>query len=226
MMLPRPVKAVVFDMDGLLLDSERLHARAALAAAREVGCPLEMDVFLKFVGTTQAQRILREHYGESYPFEELRVAWGRLVKVLFAAELELKAGALELLDLLDRLELPRAIATSSSHATVEDHLSSQGILHRFHAVVALGDYANGKPAPDPFLKAAERLGIDPQDCLALEDSHNGILAASTAGMMTVMVPDLLQPTDEIQRLCLVVPSLHDVPRLISSSRPGSAAASS
>ncbi len=214
--LPRGVAAVVFDMDGLLLDSERLHARAALAAAREVGCPLEMDVFLKFVGTTQAQRVLREHYGDAYPFEELRAAWGRLVKELFAAELTLKAGALELLDLLDKLGLPRAIATSSSHATVEDHLSAQGVRQRFHAVVANGDYANGKPAPDPFLMAAERLGVAPRDCLALEDSFNGIRAASSAGMMTVMVPDLVQPTAEIRGLCVaVVPSLYEIARLMA-----------
>ncbi len=225
-MLPRPVKAVVFDMDGLLLDSERLYARAALAAAKEVGCPLEMDVFLKFVGTTEAQRILREHYGADYPVDQLRVVWGRLVKEVFAAELELKTGAREILDLLDELGLPRAIATSSSHATVEDHLSMQGVRHRFDAVVANGDYIRGKPAPDPFLMAAERLDVAPQDCLALEDSFNGIRAAHAAGMMAVMVPDLLQPTDEIRALCRVVDTLHDVLVLISSSRRGSAAASS
>ncbi len=226
MILPRPVKAVVFDMDGLLLDSERLYARAALAAAREIGCPLEMDVFLKLVGTTEARRILKDHYGETYPFDDLRVAWGRRVKELLAAELELKAGALELLDLLDELGLPRAIATSSSHATVDDHLSAQGVRHRFPVVVANGDYANGKPAPDPFLMAAARLAVAPHECLALEDSHYGIRAASAAGMMTVMVPDLLAPSDEIRGLCRVVASLHEVRDLISSSRRASAVASS
>jgi beta-phosphoglucomutase-like phosphatase (HAD superfamily) len=82
--------------------------------------------------------------------------------------------------------------------------------------VAHGDYANGKPAPDPFLKAAERLGVAPALCLALEDSHNGVRAASAAGMMTVMVPDLIAPTDEIQRLCTrVVADLHEVRRLVA-----------
>jgi Haloacid dehalogenase-like hydrolase len=113
MTLPRPVKAVVFDMDGLLFDTERLHARAALAAAKEIGCRFEMDVFHRLVGTTEARRILLSHYGESYPFDELRVAWGRQFKLLAATELKLKSGALELLDLLDELGLPRALATSS-----------------------------------------------------------------------------------------------------------------
>lgn len=226
MILPRPVKAVVFDMDGLLFDSERLHARAALAAAQEIGCPLEMDVFVKLLGTTEARRILIEHYGADYPFDELRAAWGRRVKQLFEAELELKAGVLELLDELDRHDLPRAIATSSSHATVEGHLAAHGLLQRFHSIIAFGDYANSKPAPDPFLEAAERLRVDPSHCLALEDSHSGIRAAAAAGMMAVMVPDLIGPVPEIEQLCLVVASLHEVPALIWSSRPGSAAASS
>jgi HAD superfamily hydrolase (TIGR01509 family) len=216
MTLPRPVAAVVFDMDGLLFDTERLHARAALAAAKEVGCPLEMDVFLKLLGTTEARRILAEHYGESYPFDALRVAWGQHMKGLLDTDLQLKAGALELLDRLDELGLPRAVATSSSHSTVLSHLSAHGMAHRFHAVVALGDYTNSKPAPDPFLKAAERLKVDPRHCLALEDSLNGVRSASAAGMMTVMVPDLVQPTAEIRSLCAAVAgSLLEVPAFLS-----------
>jgi HAD superfamily hydrolase (TIGR01509 family) len=226
MMLPRPVRAVVFDMDGLLFDSEKLHARAALTAAKEIGCELDMEVFRRLLGTTEARRILLAHYGDSYPFDALRAAWGRQFKLLAATELELKPGALDLLDLLDELGLPRAIATSSSHAAARSHLALHGLPERFHAVVAFGDYAASKPAADPFLKAAERLAVDPRDCLALEDSHNGIRAASAAGMMAIMVPDLIEPTEEIQRLCFVMRSLHDVRTLISSIRHEPVASSS
>src|SRR5471032_636372 len=229
MTLPRPVAAVVFDMDGLLFDTEKLYAQAALSAARQIGCELSLDVFYRLIGTTlqENRRVLVEHYGESWPFEEMRVVWGRHFKVLAATELALKPGALELLDLLDELGLPRAIATSSSHSTVVHHLGEHGLAGRFHHVVAAGDYANSKPAPDPFLVAAQKLGVDPRDCLALEDSLNGVRSASSAGMMTVMVPDLVQPPDEIRSLCATVaPSLLDVPALIKSSRRGSAAASS
>jgi len=220
MTLPRPVAAVVFDMDGLLFDTEKLYAQAALSAAKAIGCELSLDVFHRLVGTTlqENRRVLVEHYGESWPFDEMRVVWDRHFKVLAEADLALKPGALALLDLLDELALPRAIATSSSHATVTHHLSSHDLGDRFHHVVAHGDYLAGKPAPDPFLKAAERLGVDPRDCLALEDSLNGVRSASAAGMMVVMVPDLIQPTDEIRGMCTVVAaSLLDVPVLVWAS---------
>ena len=112
----------------------------------------------------------------------------------------LKAGVVELLDHLDALGLPAAIATSSNPAMVERNLAQHGLTGRFKAIVARGDYEHGKPAPDPFLKAAERLGVAPEHCLALEDSHNGVRAAHAAGMMTIMVPDMLAATEEMQGL--------------------------
>ena len=224
MKLPRTPAAVIFDMDGLLFDSERLYGEAILSAASEIGCAMSRDVFHQLVGRSREvnHRFLLEYYGADYPLEALIAAWGRHFEVRAAAGLPLKPGAVELLDLLDELRLPRAIATSSSHARVRRNLVSHGLTERFHSVVAHGDYANGKPAPDPFLKAAERLGVAPELCLALEDSHNGIRSASTAGMMTIMVPDLVPPTDEIHGLCThVAADLHDVHRLVDAGRPRS-----
>ena len=143
----------------------------------------------------------------------------RIFDELADADLPLKPGVLELLDLLDRLDLPRAIATTSSRATVQRHLVSRGLADRFHHVVAHDDCERHKPAPDPFLKAAERLGIEPALCLALEDFHNGVRAAAAAGMMTVMVPDLLPVTEEMRELCVhVVADLHRVCRLVEPGR--------
>ena len=133
------------------------------------------------------------------------------------AILEMVAGTDEP-DLLDALGLPRAIATSSAHETVQAHLSAHGLTHRFDVVVGHGDYAQSKPAPDPFLLAAERLAVPAAFCLALEDSHNGVRAAHAAGMMTVMVPDLLPATDEMRSLCLAIAeSLHEVRALLAET---------
>jgi HAD superfamily hydrolase (TIGR01509 family) len=128
--------------------------------------------------------------------------------LLAAIRLSLKPGAIELLDTLDDLWLPRAIATSSAHQTVERHLIAHNLVGRFHQIVGHGDYASGKPAPDSFLKAAERMGVEPRLCLALEDSHNGVRSASAAGMMTVQV-DLGAETLALK--------LHPLARLSGSS---------
>ena len=220
-MLPRRPAAVIFDMDGLLFDTERLYGEAILTAAREVGCAMSHEVFLQLVGRSHEinYRFLLDHYGADYPLDALVAAWGRHFRALTAAGLPLKPGAVELLDLLDELGLPRAIATSSAHATVQRNLAAFKLVDRFHGVIARGDYANGKPSPDPFLKAAERLGVAPALCLALEDSHNGVRSASAAGMMTIMVPDLIAPTDEIRQLCtLVADDLHAVCHLVGPQR--------
>jgi HAD superfamily hydrolase (TIGR01509 family) len=133
------------------------------------------------------------------------------VKERLEAGVALKAGVIEILDLLDELNIPRAIVTSSAHATVDAHLGRSGILPRFHAVIARSDYARGKPHPDPLLRAAEVLKRPPARCLVLEDSHNGIRAAHAAGMIAIMVPDLLDATEEMRGLCFgVVETLHEV----------------
>jgi HAD superfamily hydrolase (TIGR01509 family) len=142
-------------------------------------------------------------------------AWSEHFWLHVETRLILKPGVIELLDTLDVLKLPRAIATSSSHRTVRHHLDAHGLTGRFHAIVGRGDYGEGKPSPDPFPKAAERLCVEPPLWLALEDSHNGIRSAHAAGMMTIMVPDLLQPTEEIRALCtLVAGDLHQVRALV------------
>ncbi|WP_245462525.1 HAD family hydrolase [Rhizobium leguminosarum] len=153
--------------------------------------------------------------GSDFPVDQ----YGREVTdhftVLATTQLRLKPGVVELLEVLDQLKLPRCIATSSSHSTVQSHLSAHGLAGRFDAVIAHGDYAASKPSPDPFLTAAKRFSVEPALCLALKDSFNGVRSASAAGMMIFMVPDLLSPTPEIHSLCTgVVSDLHAVRKLI------------
>lgn len=206
-------------MDGLLFDTEALYQRAIAAAAAEGGHDLTSASSL-MIGrpVDQSRRLLLDLYGTVFPVDEFLVAMFRHFDLMVATHLTLKPGVVELLDTLDDLQLPRAIATSSAHHRVQDHLIAHNLGGRFHAIVGHGDYTASKPAPDPFLVAAEWLGAEPRLCLALEDSHNGVRSACAAGMMTVMVPDLLKPTDEIRALCsFVARDLHEVRRIILSA---------
>jgi HAD superfamily hydrolase (TIGR01509 family) len=207
-------------MDGVLFDTETLYEKAALAAAREVGIAMTSEFFRSTIGSpwpvVRAQIV--EHYGPDVAVDMLSETSRRIFRELTETQEILKPGVRELLDLLGELQLPCAVATSSARATVERHLQRHGLVGRFAGIAAHGEYDRHKPHPDPFLKAAELLGIPPQSCLAIEDSHHGVRSASAAGMMTVMVPDLLPATDEICALCLhVVPDLHAVRRMFSGS---------
>jgi len=217
MTLPYRPAAVIFDMDGLLFDTEALWQEALLSAAAEAGHEIPDEVFNKSIGVRRSQcgGLFLSHFGEDFRFDDFHANWRRHFWLIADHKLALKPGVLELLELLDRLRLPRAIATSSSRTTVEHHLTSHGLMERFDQIICRGDYENGKPAPDPFLKAAEQLGVEPRLCLALEDSHIGVRSAAAAGMMTVMAPDLLEPTADICALCVFVArDLHEVRDLV------------
>jgi HAD superfamily hydrolase (TIGR01509 family) len=214
---------VVFDMDGLLVDSEVMFRDSMMAVTRQQGGDLPLEVFLRMVGVTREhnRRTALEHFGDDFDYDAWMAAVWDHAEAQMEVDVALKAGVVELLDRLDALGLPRAIATSSSHDAVLRQLTPHDLLHRFGAVVANGDYARGKPFPDPFLTAAKRLGVAPEDCLALEDSHNGVRAAHAAGMMTIMVPDLLEATDEMKGLCVTIAeTLHDVVRMFATVDTG------
>jgi beta-phosphoglucomutase-like phosphatase (HAD superfamily) len=220
MTFPRIPQAVVFDMDGLLFDTEAIAREAMIATALRLGFEMPEQVFLAMVGlpADASRALLLTHYGASFDVDtywtEVDVGFAKLL----TGRQFMKSGVVELLGLLDRTGTRRAIATSSHHAHVQRNLAAHDLQGRFHYIVAHGDYARGKPNPDPFLKAAERLGVVPENCVALEDSFNGVRSASAAGMMTIMVPDLIPPTDEIRKFCLgVARDLHEVRELLDAA---------
>ena len=217
MSFPRPIRAVVFDMDGLLVDTEAVWFRAMNVATDGVGDTFPMATFIRMVGLPNhaSDAIVRAHFGEGFDL----AAWDAVASAHFRKELAtgiaLKAGVHEILDHLDEIGMPRAIATSSSLESVRASLGPHSIVDRFHALITRDVQTNHKPHPEPFLKAAAALGIDPADCLALEDSHNGVRSASSAGMMTVMVPDMLAPTEEMHSLCVrIARDLHEVQAML------------
>lgn len=219
--VPKLPRAIVFDMDGLLFDSEALYRDAFVAAAAALGHAFTVDHFLGLVGRSWSlNRIsLQNLLGPGSDADAYKAVWLSHFDNM-KANLALKVGAMELLDYLDELRLPRVICTSSSHEDVSHNLVLHGLVDRFNGVIAAGDYAQGKPSPDPYLRAAEFLGVDPADCLALEDSHNGVRSAAAAGLRTIMVPDLLPATDEIRNLCeLVALDLYEIVALLRSCDP-------
>jgi HAD superfamily hydrolase (TIGR01509 family) len=221
MLLPRKVRAVVFDMDGLLVDTEQVVFEAMKAAAQGAGQEMPFDLFQRLIGLPghASDAIVREHFGEAFDPQAWRSAVAGHFREIAAGGVALKAGVIELLDVLDQRRLPRAVATSSTRQAVDHSLGQHGLVERFDAIISRELQAHHKPHPDPFLKAAAALAIAPDDCLALEDSHNGVRAAAAAGMMTVMVPDLLDPTEEMHDLALhIVSDLHAVRAMIEAQR--------
>lgn len=211
--LPRRPEAVVFDMDGLILDTEALYRDAILAAGAAQGVVVEPAVYLGIVGMPSAAS--RGYVAERMPGVDMERLWDDTRRFFHEAAdrgIPLKPGVVALIDRLDELGLPRAVATSSRRVHVDRHLGQHDLARRFTTIVAREDYAEGKPAPDPFATAARRLGVAPAACLALEDSLNGVRSAAAAGLMTVMVPDLIEPAPGDCDLCVAVARDLDVVR--------------
>ncbi len=216
MKLPRKPRAVVFDLDGTLIDSEALVKDAHFAACAQMGVTMSEAQFLALVGMHREANDLqlKSYYGDDFALEEFITLTRAHVGERVAP---LKAGALELMGALDALALPYGLATSSRRPWVERHFVAHALTQRFRAVVTRQDVVEGKPHPERYLHAAKLLGSEPSDVLALEDSYAGVSSAHAAGCMTVMAPDLLPATDEMRTKALVVASLHDVRALLSSA---------
>jgi len=212
-LLRRP-RSVVFDMDGLMLDTEPLAARAWSDAARSCGVPFDDVVTHRMIGRTfvDCRVLLVDHHGSDYPVDTLMKAWGDAYDSIIAREgLTMKPGLVELLDWLEANKIPKAVATSTRHARARTKLESTGILDRFSAVVGGDQVADGKPAPDIFIAAVERLASAPRDCLVLEDSEAGLVAAARAGIPAIAVPDLVAAPDVVLgHPPTVMRSLHEV----------------
>jgi HAD superfamily hydrolase (TIGR01509 family) len=164
----------------------------------------------------ECDAMLREHLGPDFPFADYDRQYSQNRDQALSAGVPLKTGAAELLDALTLRGLKMAVATSASRHAADLHLGRSGLGQRLRVVVTRDDVARGKPYPDLFLRAAELLGVPPDECLAVEDSLIGVRAAHAAGMMPVMVPDLLQPTDEIRAMCVLIASnLHEVSAIVA-----------
>ena len=210
--------AVLIDMDGTLLDTERVYLQSTIAALNACGYTdgvTELCHAMIGIPSPDCERMLRSHFGDGFPFEDVDRAFEAHCADIFAAGLPLKRGAIALLDALDAAGLPKAIVTSSSRSTTGRHLALAGIDKRFDAILTRDDVSRGKPSPELYLLAAARMGAAPQACLAIEDSNPGVAAAHAAGAITIMVPDIVPPTEETRRRCrAVLPDLDAVLTLL------------
>jgi HAD superfamily hydrolase (TIGR01509 family) len=213
MILPRRLSAVILDMDGTLHDTEAVYHAALKQAVAAVGFAVTDAFCHSLIGipARECDAMLRAHLGPDFPFADYDRHYSQNRDQALSAGVPLKTGAAELLDALAQRGLKMAVATSASRHAAALHLGRSGLGARLRVVVTRDDVARGKPYPDLFLRAAELLDVPPDECLAVEDSLIGVRAAHAAGMMPVMVPDLLQPTDEIRAMCVLIASdLHEV----------------
>jgi HAD superfamily hydrolase (TIGR01509 family) len=193
-------KAAIFDMDGLLIDSERAISEAWLAGARELGFPLQMADFVRVIGTAaqQSTAMLIEIMGSE---EAMRATAAKAHALLPQAGggpvFPLKTGALALLEALHAAGIPCAVASSSSVDEIRHRLGHVDVLKYFRSIAGGNEVTHGKPDPALYLLAAARLGVAPEDCIAFEDSENGARAAQAAGVRVVIVPDLKHPPEDV-----------------------------
>lgn len=198
--------AVLLDMDGTLLDTERVYLTSLISALASFGYHDASDLCHAMIGipAAECQAMLLSHYGENFPMAELNKTYAMKRDEMFEAGLPLKKGTIALLDALRDAAWPMAIVTSSSRKTADQHLSLAGIRDRFTTVITRDDVTHGKPSPDLYLLAAATLDVTPQSCVAIEDSKPGIAAAHSAGTIPLMVPDILPPTPETFAQCAAV----------------------
>lgn len=207
-------KAVVFDMDGVIFDSERAVMQCWKEVASRHNIPDIEKAILACTGTTmvRTREIMLNLYGADFPYDE----YARESSAIFhsrydGGRLPMKPGVKELLTFLKEHNKKIALASSTRQQVVTDELRDAGIIEYFDRIICGDMVSRSKPAPDIFLKACEELNISPSDSYAIEDSYNGIRAARAGGLHPIMVPDLLPADEEMQSLAeIVLPSLTSV----------------
>lgn len=195
--------SVVFDMDGTIFDTERLVLDCWEQVGERHGIPGIREVFMRCIGTNhvRTQKIVYEHYGKDFPYEAFREESSVLFhEIADTRGIPVKPGAAELLQYLSENKVPLGLASSTRLAVVTQELQAAGLYGYFQVVVGGDLLKNSKPAPDIYLMTCERMDVLPENTYAIEDSYNGIRSAHSAGMHSIMVPDLMPATEEMLAL--------------------------
>ncbi|MBO4980859.1 MAG: HAD family phosphatase [Lachnospiraceae bacterium] len=201
------LEAVIFDMDGVIFDSERLVLACWVELAAKYGIRGIEEAMYECLGTNAAdtKAIMLRRYGADFPYERFRKEASAIFHERYDnGRLPMKKGVVELLEYLAGENIKIALASSTRQEVVRRELRDAGILPFFGQVICGDMVKRSKPAPDIYLKACEALGVIPQKACAIEDSYNGIRSAHSAGLTPIMVPDLSAPTKEMEQLAAVI----------------------
>lgn len=205
------IKGAIFDMDGLLIDTESISMASWEQVSREAGFDAKQEDFyeIRSLSNENAKQVLLGVFGEDYPYDELKAARTELLlRAIRKNGAAIKPGVTALLDFLDSRGIPAAVATATRQERTTEFLKSAGLINRFAKIVTGNMVQHNKPEPDLYLKAAEILELPTEECAAFEDSPNGVISASRAGCHVIMVPDLTPPDEKILPLVTaVVPTL-------------------
>lgn len=212
------VAGVIFDLDGIVFDTERIYSLAWQRALALQEITFTDHDFLAFAGRTNhdCEQELAKRYGQRFSLGRFRSEWPPLWRHIADLDgIPLKPGVLELLDLLEKHKIPKVIASSSDTDDIIRCLRAHNLVERFASITSGLDVSRGKPAPDIFLLAVKKLGMPAKDCLVLEDSNAGVMAAHRAEIPVICIPDLQVPSPETVKIAhRVIASMHEVPALI------------
>ena len=212
------IKAVIFDMDGVLIDTEKYLVKYWIQAGQEFGFDMkpEHGLLIRSLAGKYAGPLLQEIFGPSFDYPAVRARRKELMADHIARNgIEKKPFVDKALDQLKEMGIKTAVATATDQERAGRYLKQIGIDHKFDRVICADMVENGKPQPDIYLYACQEMGELPENCMAVEDSPNGVRSAASAGLVTVMVPDLTQPDEEISRLLSEkVQDLGEIPGLV------------
>lgn len=200
----RKIEAVIFDMDGVIFDTERVYLEDWIKVFKQYGYDMKKEIYVSVMGTGRknVKRVFIKEFGKELPIEEMYIIKDKLlVEAIENNKIPLKLGAIELLDFLRENGYKIALATSAKRDRMEKQLNGANIKEKFDTLVCGDDVERAKPNPDIFLKAANKLGVSPENCIVVEDSCAGIEAAYNAKMMGLHVEDLKEADETIKKYC-------------------------
>lgn len=198
-------KAILFDMDGLILDTEKHYQKAWIQAANEMGFKMTVkeQLYLRSCTKKYAEPIMQKFFGSNFDYDKVRDRRKEIMEEdLKRFGIEKKPFADEILDYLKEAGIKRALVTATPEKRARECIRAVGLEEKFDQIISADMVVNGKPEPDVYVFACEKIAEKPSDCLALEDSPNGVRSANGAGVDVIMVPDLSEPDEELSKLII------------------------